>query len=304
MSSPDDPSGVADVSLWEPAGDEYLGTKPKQWFRDGDGRLWLWKQSTLNAGASGEYRKGDDGAELIAGRIGMALGIPVATVRLARWGEKYGVVSRRVFDGEDEALAHGNELLAELGILGQHPHDRAGYDVPAVARALDGVRPPIGFERLATAFEWFVGYLILDALIANTDRHQDNWATVRSKAGRRLAPSFDHASSLGFMLSDDERIARLSTSDVGYSVAAYAARARTKFDGGASPLAAAAAGLSLVSEAARKHWDGVIGDAPRLAGVLDEIPKDRMSQAARQFAEALYFTNLDSLSHLVRRMNP
>jgi hypothetical protein len=49
----------------------------------------------------------------------------------------------------------------------------------------------------------FPGYLMLDALIGNTDRHHENWgARVLAGLGngRRmavLAPTYDHASSEG-----------------------------------------------------------------------------------------------------------
>lgn len=51
------------------------------------------------------------------------------------------------------------------------------------------------------------GYLVLDALVGNTDRHHQNWGVVvQGKRGAdqvllvhsiQLAPTFDHASSLG-----------------------------------------------------------------------------------------------------------
>src|SRR5690606_14933665 len=51
------------------------------------------------------------------------------------------------------------------------------------------------------------GYLVLDAVIGNTDRHHENWGILRKKTGTGyvgyLAPSFDHASSLGRELHDE-----------------------------------------------------------------------------------------------------
>lgn len=52
------------------------------------------------------------------------------------------------------------------------------------------------------AFSQLAGYVTLDALILNTDRHHENWALIRARSsdGRlihRVAPTFDHASSLG-----------------------------------------------------------------------------------------------------------
>lgn len=207
-----------------------------------------------------------------------------------------------MFDDRTDSLVHGNELLADAGVVPQYAHDRAGYTVDAVARALSRVDPPVGLEELPQAFDWFAGYLVLDALIGNTDRHQDNWATIRSRAGRRLAPSFDHASSLGFLLSDAERDERLTTPDRQYSVEAYAARARSKFDGRPSPLDAAVEGLLLATATAQVHWKEVVSSAPDFADIFVGIPEERMSPAAKQFARALYQANLTSLSYLLRRM--
>jgi hypothetical protein len=70
----------------------------------------------------------------------------------------------------------------------------------------------------------FVGYLMLDALVGNTDRHHENWGilqtiTLNDDREKRhlglsirmgLAPTFDHASSLGRELLDEARQRLLS----------------------------------------------------------------------------------------------
>ena len=52
-------------------------------------------------------------------------------------------------------------------------------------------------------------YIVLDALIGNTDRHHENWALLRKKINNKwsgqTSPSFDHASSLGRELEDRKR---------------------------------------------------------------------------------------------------
>jgi serine/threonine protein kinase HipA of HipAB toxin-antitoxin module len=61
------------------------------------------------------------------------------------------------------------------------------------------VAPSDGSEY-PSAFAQFTGYLVLDALIGHTDRHEENWGVIEGITGaKRLAPSFDHASSLGFL---------------------------------------------------------------------------------------------------------
>lgn len=90
-----------------------------------------------------------------------------------------------------------------------------------------------------------VGWLPrLDALIGNTDRHQENWGVIEA-GRRRLSPTFDHASSLGFLLDDSARVERLTTADRDRDVSAYAERARSKFEGGPHPCDAAALALEM-----------------------------------------------------------
>jgi len=77
-----------------------------------------------------------------------------------------------------------------------------------------------------------VGYLMLDTLIGNQDRHDENWGFVLCLDRSRrvtLAPTFDHASSLGRNESEKNRMRRLETKDRGDSVEAYAARTRSVF---------------------------------------------------------------------------
>ncbi|MGH3871963.1 MAG: hypothetical protein ACRDSR_10690 [Pseudonocardiaceae bacterium] len=76
-----------------------------------------------------------------------------------------------------------------------------------IFQALGKCEPPAGSDQL-TAVEVFAGYLVLDAWVADQDRHDQNWAVLRQAAAPgelRLASSYDHASSLGFNLLDTRR---------------------------------------------------------------------------------------------------
>ena len=75
-----------------------------------------------------------------------------------------------------------------------------------------------------------VGYLMLDALVSNQDRHHENWGVILvPEQGIFFTPTFDHASSLGRNETDQTRTERLKTSDRGRSVEAYVERARSAF---------------------------------------------------------------------------
>ncbi len=70
----------------------------------------------------------------------------------------------------------------------------------------------------------FIGYLLLDAWIANTDRHHENWGVVWDGEVFRLASTFDHGAALAHSLRDEERVERMTTRDRNRTVQAFAER--------------------------------------------------------------------------------
>ncbi len=278
-----------DVSSWLPAHEEMLGTKPKRWLQDPDtDTFWLMKDQTFNDRKDGSrYPKGDDWAELLAAEIGRVIGIPCAHVELAVGGPgsatPVGIISRSVV-GEAESLNHGNEVLADIGIQGSHSHDRTGYTIEAVREALGEVEPAAEASDVS-AWETFVGYLLLDALIGNTDRHQENWAVIASPSGRRLAPTFDHASSLGFQLNDTRRKEHLTTNDPSYTPEAYAARASSRFQDKPLLMDVATQALKTLPEERRSQLLERCRDIEALISPIRRVPLHRMSDSSKQFAE-------------------
>lgn len=286
-----------DVTDWWAGPIEQLGTKPKHWREAPDGALWLFKQVTWNRRADGSsYPKGDDWSERVAGAIARELTLPAADVELAvmRHGDQgiLGVISRKVLD-DSESLIHGNELLAEVGVIGRSAKDRTGYTLSAVQEALSHVDPPVDGDVLS-AWDWWVGYLVLDAVVGNTDRHQENWAVI-GDGTRRLAPSFDHASSLGFLLDDADRLARLSTRDTNRTVEAFARNARSKLEGQAHLCDVAASALAMCSEAARQRWVRRVEGLSSIDHILAMVPAHRASEPARTFAADLFRLNRSRL---------
>ncbi len=219
------------------------------------------------------------------------LGVSAAPVELATRRGSPGIISGDISARRE--LVFGNEVL-----FGQDPdydrqgrHGVAGYTVEAVLSALTslGAELPAGNAAPDVAAA-FAGYVILDALVANTDRHHENWGILVDPAGTEppwLAPSFDHASSLGFLLSDDERVERLQTRDRNRTVEAFAERGRSRHFAGTPTLvevavnAAAACGAA-VTIGYRSRLETLSRD--RLEALLDSIPDDRMSHPSRIFA--------------------
>ena len=294
---------IVDVTSWRAIGDEQLGTKPKRWLMrpDSDER-WLLKyvtHSTRNDGS--QYQKGDDWAERVAFGVARKLGIPAARTELAvehsSGATRMGIISRSVLAAPDaqgrptEELVPGNELLAEQVSEGA----RHGYTVEAVEQELLRVRPPSESPLGLSAWDIFVGYLVLDALIGNTDRHEENWAAIANLRERRLAPTFDHASSLGFLLSDERRQQRLATADQGFTPEGFADRAKSPFAGKPHPIEVAIKALDRCAADVKDHWLSQCSDADRLAEAVALVPRNRMSATAQQFAERVLRRNIARL---------
>ena len=285
-----------DVSAWLPAGSESVGTKPKRWLRDPESETrWLMKDATHNRRTDGtSYRKGDDWAERIATGVADRLGLPAARTELAVQhgpGEtRLGVISKSVVAAGEELIL-GNELLAQPAFR----HDRAGYTISAVREALEDVEAPSSGDCELSAWDVFAGYLILDALIGNTDRHEENWAIVDSGTSRRIAPTFDHASSLGFQLDDAAKERRLTTNDHGYTPEAWADRARAEFAGRPHLSEAALEARRMQDSEKRDYWLSRCEDVERLIEPIQLVPQHRMSLSARAFAERVLRRNRERL---------
>ncbi len=188
---------------------EQLGTKPKFWYRDADGQTCLFKESRPDTG--------EHWAEKVACELCELLGIPHAHYELAHFQGARGVISPN-FVPESGDLIHGNELLlardkaypmARFYRVREHT-----IDIVMDTIALTQAQPPVDWKETAPikkGTDVFVGYLMLDAWIANQDRHHENWGLVRLDKAVHLAPSYDHASSLGRNESDEKREYRLST---------------------------------------------------------------------------------------------
>lgn len=269
---------------------EQLGSKPKFWVQLGDDR-WLFKEARPNTG--------EDWAEKAAAEIAHAIGVAAAAVELAQFGDRRGCISRNfIAVGRGEALVHGNEILA-LRVTGYDKTKRfrqQDHTLENIQRAIRELFPGDVAEGMLTQL---AGYLVLDALIGNTDRHHENWGLrVRVDAKQRsvelsIAPSFDHASSLGRELLDARRAELLANGRVGH----YVAQGR----GGVFRDAAQRRGenpLRLVQVAARAYPAYFRPALQRVAALPDDtirtvlasIPPERASDVARDFAAqaALY----------------
>ena len=213
------PIHIVDVSGWEVVGQEPSGADAKEWLAPTESAFgastsdwWLFKSGkfgtrTAKGGEESQYRRGEDWAEKLAEVCARALGLPCAEIELALWNGDEGVISRNVRP-DGTVLYSGDVMLSDFD--GYVPcaskrkmKERPGHSLANIQELLRGHSGPMGSgcdER--DGFDVFAGYLVLDAWIANTDRHAVNWAVTLDDDAMRLASTFDHGSALASGLED------------------------------------------------------------------------------------------------------
>jgi hypothetical protein len=287
---------------------EALGTKPKFWYRSGAGELLLYKE--------GRPDSGEHWSEKVCCEIARLLTLPHADYELAHWRGRKGVVSPN-FVPPGSRLILGNELLARLVYSGYAKTAKSFeaklHSVRAVMRVLGAraVLPPIGYQLpkgFSSTRGIFTGYLLLDALVGNQDRHHENWGLILTLPGgdveRRitLAPTYDHASSLGRNERDEERTRRLETRDRGSSLEHYVQRAESAFfqnPNSNKPLSTLAAfeEAAKIDPGSAAYWRERLRAVPMhmYYDVVALVPEEEMSQPARRFALRMLELNRDRL---------
>jgi hypothetical protein len=189
------------------------------------------------------------------------------------------------------------EVCAVPGYVHGTGKNHPGHTLENIRTVLDGALPPPGcavpFD--ATAYDVFAGYVLLDAWVANRDRHDNNWAVLRplvaSGEPLRLCGSYDHASSLGFNLKDDARLRRLADGGAVESWCAKGTAWRFDYDQGTTLVQLAARALDLASRDAQRYWSDQIGSVSdeEVRNIVARVP--RMSDPARTFAESVLRIN-------------
>jgi hypothetical protein len=281
---------------------EFSGTKPKRWFDDGLMGQCLFKEARAGSG--------EDWAEKFSQELARRLDLPCAQYELAQSTNAAGQPALGIatpnFVPGDHALFHGEDLIGNLrpefarSVDESRQGRTALYNVDLVFDTLE--RYQVGLpgnwrvpDAVESATDLFVGYLLLDGLVGNTDRHQQNWAVLQRQApdlGPRLilAPLFDTASCLGRELSDAERARRLESRDSQFEPEGYADRARSPFYTATeprvrlSPIEAFRAAATLRPRAAKGWIELMASIGPvDITEVLDQFPGDRLSLPSREF---------------------
>ena len=277
-----------------------MGSKRKFWYcQDETAVDWLFKFPRENSG--------EHWAEKISAEVAAILGIMHARVELATYCNQRGSISESFTRGERE-LTHGNQILA-----GAMPSYDAGVMRRQKLLSLRNIWLALEEKceiQIATDMSksQFAEYLMLDALIGNVDRHHENWGIYEvlmnsDRTINLLAPTFDHASSLGRELSDEVRDRLMAEDRVG----AYVERGRGKIYLSGTELHPPGP-LELVRQAlqlyptefrtAKLRLEQANEDS--LFEIIAKVPPGWMSPSAREFAAVMMRYTVNELRKAFR----
>lgn len=280
---------------------EQLGTKQKFWYDDSRHLFKRGRQGT-----------GENWAEVVSAAIAEGLRLPHAKYNLARTrvGEESwdGVVTPN-FVPPDGRLVLGNELIMPPISSSERASQQTRRTHHTVARLaallrLPIIRPPVGWELpegVSGARGTMTGYLMLDALIGNQDRHEENWGLlVLPERQIHLAPTFDHASSLGRNELDTTRIAKLAARRAEHGVDGYAARANSQLydrTGRRLKTVEAFEEFYRLDTSSGDYWLKRLCalDEAFFRGIFALVPPDWITEPAREFAVAMLISNRRNL---------
>jgi hypothetical protein len=287
---------------------EQLGTKYKFWYRDTNRGLMLFKEGRPNTG--------ENWAEKISCELAELLEMPHAKYEFSRFQGKQGVTCNTLVE-RGAVLVHGNELLTtfetEYESSDTKSYKRREHTLSRVLSyfraSADLVGAPYGFrqsEGISNALDVFVGYLMFDAWIANQDRHDENWALLRTIDGNSfLSPSYDHGSSMGRNETDEKRKTMLTTRDMGQHISKYVRNARSAFfpqdavNSSVKPLYT----IEAFEQAARRSPDAAQAWKMRLKAIsenkilsiFENVSDNLMSETAKNFTLKLLSMNRERI---------
>lgn len=294
------PYSEIDISNWEYRDQEPTGKNSKDWYRDPDSKqVWLFKPVGDGPNVT---QDGKDWAEKLAHEIAVLFGIPTARVEFARREHELGTICLNANPSSLPIQSGALLLQSRDENFDMRDKESRGHSLTVISEVLQDVAVPLGFEGPSSmgGIGIFAGYLILDAIVGNRDRHSQNWSVVLDEnRRRRMMPSYDHGSSLGFQLGDELRMLILNDP---LRFNAFVNRGTAyRFEGGRHTTLVDMAGiaLSLAGDAAKSHWrervlavadeqiDSVIGEAIRMSVVTRTFSMKFVAETLRRVRDVV-----------------
>ncbi|MCC0175824.1 hypothetical protein I4641_02360 [Waterburya agarophytonicola K14] len=274
------------------------GIIAKGWVETSKGRA-LFKQAAQVPSDLSESRT--DWSEKITAELASRIQLPAAKYEFAQVESPDLIIPGSI---STDLSNPGEKRIPLAEILDESiiDYDYAfNYEVSQVIQVLSeqDIKIPPGYklpEGINDGVDMFVGVLMLDAYVGNTDRHDQNLDIVQLEDGTSyLSPVFDHGFSLGAVL--DDRM-RENNSPQRYS--------EVFSDSSFSIDGVDVSGLEAFEEAAKlrpqaaKIWQNQLSQirTQEIRELFVRIPEDRITSRSRDFASDLLSHNQSQLLSL------
>jgi hypothetical protein len=274
----------------------------KAWYSIAELGKCLFKAKTTTPGSLTEYRT--DWSEKVVERIANLLGLPVAQCELAT---AYLNNSVKPIEGVISVnCIPENASISSGGFFLYQTFDNAlerRYTVENILVSLDlrNVKPSRQWTedkkipQIDTGAKVFVGYLLLDALVHNDDRHGANWGVMSIEGNLELISSFDHGVSLGSRNSDEDKLFRSLSEHTNESSFSHFKDEK----GSLSVFNTFVRAAKLYPEAAQIWQDKLRSITPQqIKEIFDRIPEGRITPTSAKFAQDLLAFNQERILSL------
>jgi hypothetical protein len=150
------------------------GTRAKKILQAPDGSEYYFKCSEKKEAKEGKPAKEyiyEFWNEIIAYQLGKNLGLDVLRYDIAIHNNEIGCLSPKMNKTGDEQLIEVGRFMTAINenFLPEDNHTRKEYTFQLLEKVIDEF-------NLSEYWEYFFETLLFDAIIGNTDRHQENWA--------------------------------------------------------------------------------------------------------------------------------
>lgn len=147
------------------------GTRNKKiYLNPDDGKRYYFKES-FNQGER-DY-KYEFWSEILASKVGQYLGFELLDYNIAIAKDKVGCLSESMIDSDSQELTEGVKYLSAFD-----PTFIVDDGRPGKKYTFDLIEQSLKKFQLEKYIDYILDIIVFDALIGNSDRHQENWAII------------------------------------------------------------------------------------------------------------------------------
>ena len=282
------------------------GVLKKDWYQHPNFGKCLFKEAW-----SKTLRVNADWTEKVVYEFAQLLSLPVARYELATGYVRdsseliNGVISLNCLPENIDQEIPGRRFLIEQDSSGDNSYK--AYTIERVLNALDAanVLPPSSWERIAgidTGAKLYLGYMLLDTIVANTDRHDRNWGVMAIEDRLELISTYDHGYSLGVHLDDTKK----SNQSISRFLIETSSDFRDSDDGTLLMESDRVLCSDVFEQAAKLYPEAAAIWRQQLAKVsqqqifdlVDRVPRDRITSTSAKFAQNLLIYNQEKILSL------